>query len=342
MSKKIAILCLSHFEGGMEIDALKYTKHFNDIGYDCRLICRASTFLNYKAESQGIPHHTINFKYKLDIRLILGLRRIIQSEQISTLIFFGTSEIKSIYFAVKKLNCKVIVRHGTTMSSPKKDMIHSLLYSCVDSFVGISEHLRRNVHDIFPTNDKPVKAIYNFTEIPNPIATPRERPFLFVGRVEKSKGIEDAIIALGKADIHVSLKQLTVVGRCRSDYIDKLEGLAREHGILLNFTGYTDKPEQMYLSHRYFLFPSYGEGLGNVTIEALSHGLQCISYNNTVFPELKEIGFQNLHLSINRNIDDLSQTLTAVTTLNFIENDYDVLQKHFSKQVSSENWKKLL
>ncbi|WP_234494992.1 glycosyltransferase family 4 protein [Vibrio maritimus] len=342
MSKKIAVLCLSHFEGGMEIDALKYTKHFNEFGYDCSLICRASTFLEQEAKSRDIQHHAIDFKRKLDIKLIKGLRRVVQYEKISTLVFFGTSEIKSIYFAVKGLDCKVIVRHGTTMSSPKKDFIHSLFYSCTDAYVGISEHLRRNIYDIFPTNGKPVEAIYNFIELPTQVKTEREKPFLFVGRVEKGKGIEDAIIALGKANIDDSLKKLTAVGSCQSDYVKTLERLASEHGIQLDLAGFTNKPELMYLSHRYFLFPSHGEGLGNVILEALSYGLQCISYSNTVFPELKEIGFNNLHLAKDRDVDELAQALSSVTTQTFVESDYDILQCRFSKQASFENWKKVL
>jgi len=62
----------------------------------------------------------------------------------------------------------------------------------------------------------------------------------------------------------------------------------KEHIKLVGFTN----DVQSYLNRSdIFLFPSYGEGLGNAFIEALSNNLVCISYNNTSFSELQNLGF---------------------------------------------------
>lgn len=342
MSKKIAVLCLSHFEGGMEIDALKYTHHFNEFGYDCSLICRQSTFLEEQAKSHELIFHSIEFKRKLDLKLIIGLRKIIQSEKIETIIFFGTSEIKSIFFAVMGLDCKVILRHGTTMSSPKKDPIHKLFYSCVDDFVGISKHLGNNISYIFPCTKNNVKVIYNFSEYTTNISTNKKNGFLFVGRVEHGKGVEDAIIALGKAEIDPALKNLTLVGKYEKKYASTLNDLATIGQVSLTLKGFSNSPELYYDKNQYFLFPSHGEGLGNVILEALSHGLLCICYDNTVFPELKSLGFDNLYLAKNRDTDCLAKLIRDCTKKSFSRNDFNILNEVFSKQESIARWNFIL
>ena len=62
-----------------------------------------------------------------------------------------------------------------------------------------------------------------------------------------------------------------------------------------------------------FIFPSKGEGLSNSFIEALSYGLTCISYDNTSFPELKELGF-NFFIAQNQDLEDLKTKLQDAVT----------------------------
>lgn len=344
---KTAVLCLSHYEGGMELDSIKQTALFNQYGLDSILICRSNTFLEAMGKEQQIPTFGINFKTKLSWSLIKGLRSLILEQDISTLVFFGTSEIKSIYFAVKGLDCRVIVRHGTTMSSPKKDPLHRLFYSCVSDFVCISRHLHHNALDIFPCRKKQVHTIYNsiHTKVRYD-ERPASKTFLHVGRVEESKGVYDAIEAIGLANIPTPYKKITFVGKeTHPKTKNKLITLADKLGVSVEFTGFQKDPTKHYMSNRYFIFPSYGEGLGNVIIEALLHGMICITYNNTVFPELKGLGFKQFYMAENQNPKDLSaeiESCVANDTSDDASEQSALFDSNFSDERHIKHWKELL
>lgn len=96
---------------------------------------------------------------------------------------------------------------------------------------------------------------------------------LFVGRLVRTKGARDAIRALGLArDLPASLD---IVG----DGFDRsaCEALARQLGLAarVRFHGWLPRAriEEYYKSADVFVFPSYREPGGNVTFEAMGHGL---------------------------------------------------------------------
>jgi glycosyltransferase involved in cell wall biosynthesis len=96
---------------------------------------------------------------------------------------------------------------------------------------------------------------------------------LFVGRLIRTKGARDAIRALGLVrDLPASLD---VIG----DGFDRgaCESLVSELGLAgrIRFHGWLPRPrvEEFYRSADAFVFPSYREPGGNVTFEAMSHGL---------------------------------------------------------------------
>lgn len=343
---KVAVLCLSHHQGGMELDALRHTSLFNKHGIDSILICKKNTFLQKKAEEQRVEHFSIAFRSKLSLHLIKELKRIIVEEKITTLVFLGASEIKSIYFAVKGTNCKVIVRHGTTKSTSKKDFLHKLFYSCVSNYVAISEHLHQNVLDILPANKNQVITIYpsvNQTAISDD--TPKVPSFIFVGRAESGKGIFDAVEALSSADIPNENKKLTIVGPYEVNVRQELSELVQDKGIELNFIGFTDNVASYYRENAFFLFPSYGEGFGNVVLEAMSHGLTCITYNNTIFPEFLTLGFSDFYQAEDRDIIDLARKIEQATKDFKVPKDNPhkkALKSNFSETISIARWKEII
>lgn len=343
---KVAILCLSHYEGGMELDSIKHTDLFLRHGIDAILICRKGTFLEKKANKDKIPNIAIDFKAKLSLKLILQLRTAIQEHGITTLVFFGASEIKSICFAVKRTSCKVIVRHGTTKSTPKKDFLHKFFYQCVENYVAISDHLRRNALEILPSTETQVNTIYNSVQKTTmPKDSPNSPTFVFVGRVEKGKGIYDAVEALNYASIPCEHKKLTIVGSVDQATQDTLEKIASSGQVKLIFTGFVNDPESYLRENAFFLFPSYGEGLGNVVIEALTNGLTCITYDNTVFPEFIQLGFKPFYLAKDRNTDDLSDNIESAYN-NFQKDQNNphtmLVKKYFNEEACVSNWVKIL
>jgi glycosyltransferase involved in cell wall biosynthesis len=106
-------------------------------------------------------------------------------------------------------------------------------------------------------------------------ALPEDRPvrLLFVGRVVRTKGLRDAIRALGL--VRALPAVLDVVGdgfdRAECEQLTGRLGLAGR----VRFHGWLPRPEVMgfYRSCDVFVFPSYREPAGGAALEAMSHGL---------------------------------------------------------------------
>jgi glycosyltransferase involved in cell wall biosynthesis len=99
---------------------------------------------------------------------------------------------------------------------------------------------------------------------------------LFVGRLVRTKGARDAIAALAH------LRDVAVVLDVVGDGFDRAEcqRLATELGVAdrVRFHGATPRQEveRWYRQADVFVFPSYREPGGNVTLEAMGHGLPAV------------------------------------------------------------------
>lgn len=345
-NKHVAVICFSHFCGGMELDALKLSSAFGERGIKTTLICRENTFIEKKAKERKIPYFPINFKFKLSISIILNLRRFILEEKISKVIFLGTSEIKSIFFSLLLLREKpiVIIRYGTTMSSSKKDLLHKIFYSCVDYHVAISDHLLSNISKIIPMSGKSIALkIYGSTDFIYPASKEiREPKIVHVGRIVKGKGQLDLANATVNKDIPV-----TFIGVGEQNIVDEINKIAclKNKKEQYNFLGFIDDVQSELCKYSMFVFPSAGEGLPNALIEALGNGLICIVYDNTVFSEFKKMGF-NIHIVNNSDVSALGDEISLVLA-NFDE-EYKLAQENvalarrlFSKKVEVDAYLKL-
>ncbi len=144
--------------------------------------------------------------------------------------------------------------------------------SCV---IGIAPY----VNDLLagtPVRSFEVLSETGIDQLPEPVDRAGRRGevrMLFVGRLVRTKGARDAIRALGLVrDLPV---RLDVVG----DGFDRAacEALVSDLGLAgrVSFHGWLSRPriEEFYQSADVFVFPSYREPGGNVTFEAMSHGL---------------------------------------------------------------------
>lgn len=344
-----AIICLSPNAGGMEIDAIKLAKklspymHITIIAKENHFIANSNAdYVNYNS----IELETISFLFSISPSIIFRVRSIIQQKGIKNVIFFGASELKSLYFSFLGLDINLIIRHGTTKSTPKKDWFHRLIYSNVNYHVAICKHLQKNVDFIIPFAQKSQsKLIYSSVNLPNfrPIKSDCFT-LLNVGRIEAGKGQADAIkackILYGKGiDFHFYL-----VGDIEPKYHTAFMNLYNSvpYKDQITLVGHTTNVVDYYAKADLFVFPSYGEGLSNAFLEALSCGLECIAYNNTSFPELKELGL-DFHLVENQNIDQLSQVLLhcAQNPSSYQENKAKIAND-FSLQAEIKHYLELL
>jgi glycosyltransferase involved in cell wall biosynthesis len=221
-----------------------------------------------------------------------------------------------LYFAFAGKDLNAVVRHGTTKSRAKRDWFHRLIYSCVNYHVAISKHLLNNVRQIVPTGrNERFKIIYpsfSFAEYRRSNGKTSEKiHIIHVGRVARGKGHIDAIQACRVLyDKRLDFELCFLGDNQDKSYNDEIQRLLKDlpYADKVKFAGYVDDVGKYLVNADIFLYPSYGEGFGNVFVEAMAFGLSVVSYKNTTFPEFKEMGFR-FRMAENKNIDSLSTML---------------------------------
>ena len=348
-----AIICLSPYSGGMELDAIKLAKKLSSYT-SVTIVAKQGYFIdNQKDDYLGynsITLETIKFKKNFSFDIILNARKIIQQYNIKNVIFFGASELKSLYFAFLGLDINLIVRHGTTKSSPKKDWFHRLIYSKVNYHVSICKHLLKNVRYIIPfgknTQEKLIYPSFEFSE-PKHIKQ-NKLTLLHIGRIASGKGQVDAIKAceiLVKNNIDFVFN---IVGGFDESYEQEFMNFYNNctYKDKINLVGFSSDVKSYIQKTDIFLFPSWGEGLSNAFLEAMSNNTICISYDNTSFPELQELELYFL-MAKDRDTEDLKiKLLESVKNIDTYKKDaqknYDITKNIFSLQNEMDKYLEII
>jgi len=321
MKEKTAIICLSRVNGGMELASVKLARLLSTKS-ETHFIARSNSYIINKKEhfdNFPIKIHEVIFSSNFSFSLIQSLRKILKDNKIKNIIFLGASEMKSLYFATLGLNINFIIRQGSKKTTSKKDIIHKLLYSNVNYFVGNCEYMKQNIIDILPIPEKAkVLRIYSSLKLDANVSYKEYNEtiqLIHVGRIHPGKGQFHAIKAcevLHKNNIHFTLKFLGDI-QDKNYYNEMLQYIGRSnYKSSIEFVGYTSEVKKHLQESDIFIFPSLGEGMSNAIIESLGFGLIPIIYNDTSSPEFKELGF-HIHLTEKNTIQDLSKTLLSVT-----------------------------
>ena len=350
--KNVSIICLSPNFGGMEINAIKLANKLSSYS-KIILVAKENGFIAQKFDNnclnnQNISLETVKFKSSLSFNIIKIARDVVIRNNIKNVIFFGASELKSLYFSFLGLDINLIVRHGTTKSTSKKDWFHKLIYSRINYHVCISKHIQKNIEYIIPFG-KYTKSIliYPSIEIPNFKKRKNEKlTLIHTGRISQGKGQTDAIKACSILVENNIDFIFYVVGGFEKDYekefLDFYNNLDYKDKIIL--AGFSNEIEKYLEKSHIFIFPSYGEGFGNSFIEAISSGLDCISYSNTSFLEFREIGL-DFEIVENKNIEKLKETLLKISKKEVvfdIEKNKKIINDSFSEDKEIREYLRIL
>ena len=142
--------------------------------------------------------------------------------------------------------------------------------------------------------------------------------FLFVGTVEPRKGLAYLIEAIGKVKMKKpNLKiHLNIVGKIvDSDYYNKLLLCAMNSDVRDVVKFWNRVPEDllndMYNKADLFIFPSLLEGYGMVLIEAMSHGIPVVAFNNSAMPYTIQDGVNGL-LANDKDAESLAEKILLI------------------------------
>ncbi len=332
-----AVICLSPNSGGMELATIKLAKTLNEY-IDVTLIMQENKFIHKQClmnpDYSHLKFETISFSSNLSPSIIFKTRQIIKQNHIKNVIFVGASELKSLYFAFLGLNINLIVRHGTTKSNPKKDFFHKLVYSNIAFHVAISNHLAKNVSYIVPFGKK-TQLTTIIPSMPKECSTNKKESneklqLLHVGRVTQGKGLKEALLAcdiLYKNNIDFNLDSY---GGMSDKYKNEFENFINtlEYKDSFHRCGFTNNIYDEYSKHDIFIFPTKGEGFGNVMMEAIAHGIIILSFDNTAITNFKEMGF-HIHLVKDASVDRLRDKLSYI--VNNLENEILLANENIEK-----------
>jgi glycosyltransferase involved in cell wall biosynthesis len=324
--KSVAVMCFSSGCGGMELDAIKLASRLHQIA-DVTLLCKADSFIQEQYDS-GFKQGRFGFtclpvaftSRTFSPAMLFSVRSFLRKNSADNVIFFGASELKTLYFAFLGSNINLIVRHGTTKSRAKTDWFHRLVYSGVDYHVALSKHLIENVKKIVPSHgSEQYKVIYSSFDF-DPDSSPKVHgsagplKIVHVGRVVEGKGQIDAVKACkALKDKPVEFSFEILGGLEDSQYVGRLKDIISAEDMVddVHLFGHVSDVSEHLQGADVFLFPSSGEGMPNSFIEAMFCNNVCITYDNTVFPELRDMGFY-FHLIKDGDVKALSSKLLQV------------------------------
>ncbi len=347
------VCCFSTNQGGMELMSFELSNLLAPLG-DVALVCRAESFIHKKYANYQVscPVIGIPFRGNFSFKLIKELKKIISDRKIKNVIFLGASELKSLYFACQNRDINFVNFHGTTKTHSKKDILHRILYRIVNTHVTVSDHIQKNVRKIIPVyNHTNIKTIYTPKEgAGQPVEKP-QGPFqcLLTGRVAGGKGHMDAIEACEYAfQMGVDL-ELNFLGNIEDQTL--YQALLKRLSVSpikdrCHFLGHQSQVASYYQKAHFLIFPSSGEGLPAVLLEAFQYGVLPVTYDNTVFPEFLKMGFQFPQVT-DQSVEDLKLIfLNALMNYkdwkNSIEENYRLSFKLFSKQKIREDYASIL
>jgi len=316
--KPIAIICLSPSQGGMELLALSFAKKLNHCLTDSKviMIVKQESYIHSELKtSEDLAYEVLGFRTFFSFSIMKNVRKIVKYHNIKNIIFFGNSEMKSMYFSFLYLRMNLSLVHVTTKSTSKKDFLHRVIYSDVKYYIGLSTHLVNNVKEIFPLGSQTqLKMITPSLDINPPLVINHSKlTLLHTGRITKGKGQVDAIKAcksliknnidfhfyiVGQIEPSFEVEFMNFYENCK--YKDKIE-----------LTGFKKDISTYIQKSDVFIFPSYGEGFGLSFAEALANNIVCLSYANTSFFDFEKFGFY-FRMCKDGDISDLGKNLLDV------------------------------
>jgi glycosyltransferase involved in cell wall biosynthesis len=223
---------------------------------------------------------------------------------------------------------------------PFAERIIFILYKNIN-FITVSKSTKKDLinYGIKSKNINVITNGFNRLKIKHKLGR-RQKSVIYLGALAIDKGMYDAILCFSELSKIDSDWKYWVVGRGTPDYINRLQLLAKSHGIEKNvkFYGFVEEKKKYELLSKAFVLvnPSYHEGWGLVNIEANSVGTPVVAYSVHGIKD-SVIHQKTGLLSAKKNYQKLANNI-----LYLYENNkaYKILQNNSIKWSNNFSWDK--
>ena len=132
---------------------------------------------------------------------------------------------------------------------------------------------------------------------------------LMVAQDFERKGLEQAIEALAKLQLHAAPHRLVVVG---DDFKAKYELLAKERRVDVHFVGAVPDPRPYYRAADFFILPTRHDPCSLVVLEALAMGVPVISTKKNGATEIMTDGVHGHIIADPNDIDAIANAIREI------------------------------
>lgn len=168
--------------------------------------------------------------------------------------------------------------------SLKKTIMSADAITCVSEFT--LNELRQYYNN--KLKNKKVFVSYNIVDFIYNNCQTNKNYFLYVGNIEKRKGVDILLDAYDRYKLNGGEKGLHIAGAIRDTQLEtKINMLKNKYKdfVYLGYVSLNEKSRQLYECSA-FIFPSRAEGFGIPPVEALSYGKQVIVSDLDIFKEI--------------------------------------------------------
>ncbi len=234
-------------------------------------------------------------------------------------------------------------------SAKKKSTVIGMINSLVNKqllwFHSTCDAETEYIRDNFGQDAKVIQ-IPNYMELPERIETSKEKFFLYIGRIDPKKAIENLIEAMSRSRAFLDGEfTLKIVGDYYNEYG---QGLVRQVEALgltnkIRFLGHRDgrEKEELLASAWFTFMPSHTENFGIVVMEGLAQGTPAVASTGTPWKILEErnAGFwvDNDPESLTRIIDHI-HTIPPDQMKALNQNAIRLAREEFSIHANVEEW----
>lgn len=327
MSNKIDIFIHCLKGGGAERVCVTIANKLVELGIEVRLVTLYSSGAKYEKDIDDKVKRINLCNNKNIIKNIVEIYKFVKNNNIEKVLTFNNNISIILLFLRKITNSKfkIFARNINTLSLEqkyeksfiKKNIIHKLIklfYKNVDLCICQSKGMAKDLIENYGFNKRKVKVINNpvsdrFLNKNIVKGYDKKKEILFVGRLEKQKGLKLLLEAYKKVLNRNPEVILRIIGE--GSLREELVEFSKRIGIESNvkFQEFTDDIIKNYVYSDITVLSSYFEGFPNVLVESITVGTPVVSFDCPSGPNEIILDGINGYLVEYLNVDMLVEKL---------------------------------